>query len=119
MSASLFPDLAPPIVPKSERTRYIRQAQAIILRRALSGEFASADDVWQLLPVPEGMDPRVMGDVFGGLVRAGLITHVRHERSPRRERHGGFHQTWRIADAVAAKAYLTALVKSGDGNANR
>ncbi|MCD7895840.1 MAG: hypothetical protein LUG50_04080 [Planctomycetaceae bacterium] len=55
-----------------------------------------------------------MGEAFGGLAKMGLIASVRHERSQRGERHGGFHQVWRVGDVKAARAYLSALVKSKD-----
>jgi hypothetical protein len=35
MTKTLFPDLAPPQAPKSDRTRYIRRVQAAIIQIGL------------------------------------------------------------------------------------
>lgn len=109
MTASLFPDLAPPQAPKSDRTRYIRQAQAAILHLAMRDGEANADHVHRLIALPEGVTPNAMGVAFNGLHRAGVIVPTRFERSTRASRHSNTFRVWQIADHKGAIAYLKAL----------
>lgn len=100
--------------PKSARTRYLRECQALILRRVLSGAEASSEDIWPVLPVPDGLDARILGDVFSGLLADGMIKPAKFIRSSRPCRHKGLLRTWRLLDRRKAKAYLDALKRSGD-----
>lgn len=116
MTASLFPDLAPPQTPKTDRTRYIRRVQAAVIQLAMRNSEVNADAVHRLVEAPEGISPNVMGVAFTGLVSAGLIEPVRFERSTRVQRHGNVFRVWRIANYGSASAYLEALRKTGDAH---
>lgn len=104
-----------PSAPKSERQKYSRRVQAFILRRVLAGKTTSAEDVHPVHPVPDGIHPNVMGDIFAGLMIEGLIEPVDFIRSNRPCRHKGMLRVWKVLDRKKARAYLTALEKSGDG----
>lgn len=114
MTATLFPDLAPPSVPKTDAERYVRMAQAIILHRGLLDCDVGGDDVHTVFPPPAGIDPRTLGEAFHGLARAGIIAPARLAISNRGTRHSGLTRRWLVVDFSAACRYLEALRRAGD-----
>ncbi len=115
MSKSLFPEIT---VPRSTKEQYRRRVQAVFLRLALRGGEVTPDDVHRITVCPENVNPKNLGIAIFGLAKAGIIAPVRYATSTRACRHNGLYRTWRIADAKMGRAYLTALEKSGDGNAS-
>ncbi len=46
-----------------EKREWLREARACAKYLAQRNGQVSADDVWERCPIPEGMDPRIMGAV--------------------------------------------------------
>lgn len=66
-----------------ERTRadWLAGARHIAVRIAERNSFVTADDIHKVFPIPEGVDPRVMGAVFmiPELVADGYVPTTRPE----------------------------------------
>lgn len=88
-------------------------ARDAILEVAGSQTDWTADDVWDLLDaggvqLPEGKDPRALGNVLGAMKREGLILKAGHSRESRRNvRNHGLvavwttpSMAWAVPDAV-------------------
>ncbi len=67
-----------------------------------------ADYVYELVPLPAGWNPKLMGAVFRGLDVARVIRCVGHTKSARPERHGGDVRSWELVSTEAATAWLAA-----------
>jgi hypothetical protein len=66
-------------------------------RLAAGGREITSDDVHQACPVPNGVDPRIMGAVFhprSDWLRTGT------KQSRRRENHGRWISIWRLRESV-------------------
>ena len=92
MTASLFPDLAPPPSPSISRVEYLHNCQAVILRGVLAGCEVDADHVHRLRPCPDGIHPSTLSDAFAVLAASGLIVEAGFKRSSRPCRHAGVHR---------------------------
>lgn len=66
----------------------------------------SADDVRQLVPIPDGISPKVTGVIFADLVADGVLRRVGDRKSTRRVAHARRISVWACADPVAATAWL-------------
>jgi hypothetical protein len=64
--------------------------------------------VRDLVPIPQGIDPRLVGAAVRALAELGLIRRAGLTRSTRPEAHGRDLPVWEIADRDAAAAWLSA-----------
>ena len=93
---------------ESCRQVILLKGRRALLRRLLASQTATADDVREVVDLPEGIDPRVFGDVPGALARLGIIRPTRgFVRSVRPARHASWLRVWELADRAAAIAWLT------------
>lgn len=93
---------------EAHRAGWLRRARRMLLLRLLAGGTATADDVHDICPPPEGIDPTVCGAVPRDLARSGIIARAGYAPSTRPEAHARPITVWRLADRVAAQAWLAA-----------
>jgi hypothetical protein len=94
---------------ESCRQAILLKGRRALLRRLLASPTATADDIREAVDLPEGMDPRVFGDVPGALARLGIIRATgSFVRSVRPARHASWLRVWELADRAAAIAWLAA-----------
>jgi hypothetical protein len=67
---------------------------------------ATADDVRNKVPLPQGIGPRCYGAVPLPLADAGLIRHAGYTATRRPEAHGRPIALWQLGDRAAALAWL-------------
>lgn len=84
----------------------IRRVQRAFLALLLDGGPLTIDPVRDAVPIPAGIDPRLVGSAVRQLGESGLITRVGLSRSIRPEAHGRDLPLWAIADRAAALAWL-------------
>jgi hypothetical protein len=90
----------------SARAAYIDRARRMLLLDLLHSDTATADDIWDVLPPPAGVDARCLCAVPGVLVHHGIIRAVDRVSSLRPERHGAAITVWALADRDAALRFL-------------
>jgi hypothetical protein len=69
---------------------------------------STSDPVRDLVPIPRGIDPRLVGAAVRALAELELIRRAGLARSARPEAHGRDLPLWEITDRDAAAAWLTA-----------
>ena len=85
---------------------YILRARRMLLLDLLANGTATADDVSDVVPLPEGVDARCLSAVPGILSRLGIIRSVERVQSVRPERHGASVNLWGLADREKALRWL-------------
>jgi hypothetical protein len=87
--------------------------RAVLVRRVqraflglLDGGPSTTDPVRAAVPIPEGIDPRLVGAAVRQLAELGLIYRAGLARSVRPEAHGRDLPLWAIADRAGAFAWL-------------
>lgn len=93
---------------RARRAGLIRDCTAAALRVALEKGEVCADDVRALVPIPAGISPKFVGVVFRDLADAGILRRDGFRPSTRPAAHARPLSLWRLADAAAAVAWLTA-----------
>ena len=93
---------------EARRAVIVRRGRRALLAKVLADGTATADDVRAAIALPDGVDPRCLGAVPGPLAAAGLIALDGYQRAARPERHASVIARWRLADADAARLWLTA-----------
>lgn len=88
------------------RAVYVRRGQRALVERLLLRDVATADDVRALVPLPAGIDPRLLGSVPGPLAAAGIIYRSDYVPSCRPERHASIIAVWRLGDRAGALDWL-------------
>jgi hypothetical protein len=88
------------------RAALIRRIQRAYLLHLLDHGPATIDAVRQLVPIPPGIDPRVVGAAVHSLATAGLIVSVGRQKSCRPKAHARKLDRWDIADRAGAAAWL-------------
>ena len=68
----------------------------------------TSDAVRKLVPIPRGIDPRVVGSAVRGLAESKLIVSVGRRKSHRPVAHARKLDLWAIHDEAAARAWLRA-----------
>ena len=91
------------------RAGLIRECTAAALRIALEAGELCADDVRDIVAIPSGISPKLMGPVFRDLADAGILRRDGYRNSKRRCAHARPLSVWRLADPAAAIARLAAL----------
>jgi hypothetical protein len=90
------------------RAAVIRRGQRALLAALLERGTATADDVRDAVPLPEGIGPRCYGAVPLPLADAGLIRHAGYTATRRPEGRARPIAVWRLADRAAALTWLDA-----------
>jgi hypothetical protein len=90
------------------RRALIRRASRALLDLLLQTGTATADQLRELVPLPEGVNPKVFGAVFAGLAEKNLIRQFGFEPSRRPEAHRRPVGVWQLTDRAAALAWLAA-----------
>lgn len=93
---------------RARRACIVRLAQRALLSRLLDAGEATADDVRDAVPLPDGISPRVYGAAPGELATAGIIAPAGYRKSRRPEAHARPVTLWRLQDRDAAVAWLAA-----------
>lgn len=91
---------------KQFRACLIRTAQRAMVGILLERGEASADDIRDLVPLPDGIKPAVFGAVPKPLANAGIITKGRHAPSRRKEASARDIPVWILIKRAAAIAWL-------------
>lgn len=91
-----------------ERRRdcWLRRAKRCFLAMLIDGSIVSTDDVRRLVPVPEHINPSIVGDVPTGFHRDGIIERVGDFHTERPIAHRRFLSLWMIKDIDAANKWL-------------
>jgi hypothetical protein len=90
------------------RRALIRRASRELLEHLLLTATATADDLRELVPLPDGINPKVFGAVFAGLAEEKLIHQIGFEQSRRPLAHRRPVGVWHLADRDTALAWLAA-----------
>lgn len=93
---------------REHRATIIRKLQIAAIHVSLETGTVCADDVRALVDIPPGMSPKVVGSAFRELADDGLLSHIGSRPSKRPLAHARPIKVWRLADAAAASAFLTA-----------
>ena len=91
---------------EARRECYVRRGRRALLDAVLRSGAATADDVWEAMELPPGIDPRCLGSIPGPLARAGIVRPAGFVKSRRPERHASYIQVWQLADRAAALRWL-------------
>ena len=92
------------------RAGLIRECTAAALRIALEADgIVTADEVRDIVTIPPGISPKLMGPVFRDLADAGILRRDGYRASKRRCAHARPLSVWRLADIAAAYARLASL----------
>ncbi|MGO8691871.1 MAG: hypothetical protein ACLQLG_19790 [Thermoguttaceae bacterium] len=92
---------------EARREVYVRRGRRALLRAMLDGDGrATADDVYVVVELAPGTDPRCLGSVPGALAYAKIIRAAGFVRSTRPERHASWLQVWELADRGKALRWL-------------
>ncbi len=84
----------------------VRRVQRAFLLYLLHNGPSTTDPVRVLIPLPAGIDPRLVGAAVLGLASLRLIRKVCLAKSVRPEAHGRDLPVWDIADCTAATGWL-------------
>jgi len=91
---------------RARRAHLVRQAQRALLSRLLDAGEATADNVRDAVPLPDGVSPRVFGAAPGELATSGIIAADGYRKSRRPEAHARPVTVWRLRDRDAAFDWL-------------
>jgi hypothetical protein len=109
---------------EARRELFVLRGRRALLQKMLDGDgTATAYDVWALMELPAGIDPRCLGSVPGRLGYDRIIGPDGFVRCTRREAHARWLQRWRLIDQEKARCWLAthpdmpdpADVDQGDG----
>jgi hypothetical protein len=90
------------------RAVLVRRVQRVYLDLLLTRGPSTSDPVRALVPIPPGIDPRLVGAAVRQLAELGLIRRAGLVRSTRPEAHSRDLAVWELADRDAATAWLAA-----------
>jgi hypothetical protein len=91
---------------RNRRALFVRRVQRAYLQHLLGSGPDTCDPVRALVPLPEGIDPRLVGAAVRALAEPGLIRSVGRRRSTRSEAHARQLDVWAITDPAAAMTWL-------------
>lgn len=86
-------------------TLLVRGRRAL-LNKALTDGVASADDVRDVVPVPDGVNPKIFGPVPSPLAKANIIRPRRPIKTRRAVGHARYITEWELIDPQAAVRWL-------------
>jgi hypothetical protein len=90
------------------RAVLVRRVQRVYLDLLLTRGPSTSDPVRALVPIPPGIDPRLVGAAVRQLAEQRLIRRAGMGRSERPTAHRRDLPLWEAADRVAAAAWLAA-----------
>jgi hypothetical protein len=93
---------------RDRRTVLVRRVQRACLTLLLDGRPSTTDPIRDQVPIPTGIDPRLVGAAVRGLAEPQLIRRAGLSRSSRPEAHGRDLPLWEIADRGAVLTWLAA-----------
>jgi hypothetical protein len=88
------------------RQQLIRQCSIAAIRHGLLNDEVTSDDVRAVVPIPLGINPKLIGAVFNGLATAGILKRTGSRNSVRPESHARPISVWQLVDVSAAKRWL-------------
>jgi hypothetical protein len=88
------------------RAAVVRAGQRALLLRLLAAGTATADDVREAVPLPQGIGPRCYGAAPTPLADDGIIRAAGYRRTARPAAHARPVTLWALADRAAALAWL-------------
>jgi hypothetical protein len=91
---------------RDRRAVLVRRFQRAYLDLLLTCGPSTCDPVRDMVPIPPGLDPRLIGAAVRALGEWGLTRRAGLTRSVRPEAHGRDLAVWGIADRAAALAWL-------------
>lgn len=89
------------------RAVLVRRVQRAYLTHLFTAGADTSDPVRDLVPLPPGIDPRLVGAAVRGLAELDLIRSVGRRRSTRPQAHARQLDVWAVSDRDAALAWLT------------
>ncbi len=92
---------------RARRVVLVRRVQRAYLALLFDGP-STTDPVRAVVPIPGGIDPRLVGAAVRALAELELIRRAGLARSTRPEAHGRDLPVWEIADRGTALAWLAA-----------
>lgn len=119
--ASLFDDLPEHNAPSADgdqlrdlalnrlraaRSALVRRLMAAFLQHLIDNGPDTSDAVRALVPIPAGVDARVVGAAVRGLAERGFITSVGRRKSGRDIAHARKLDLWAVADLDSARLWL-------------
>lgn len=93
---------------EANRDTFVIDARRALLNHLLQFGTGTINDVRRAVPLPPGIDPKVMGAVPGALARTGIIRFVDCVKTDRSIAHARKVSIWTIADDAKAQAWLAA-----------
>jgi hypothetical protein len=100
----------------ARRATLIRRVQRALVVHLLDHGPDTSDPVRDVVPIPLGTDPRLVGAAIRDLALAGLIRQAGRRRSRRPVAHGRDLPVWAIADRAAALDWLRGHPESPDAD---
>ncbi len=105
----------PPAASRDDALQLLRARRVVLVRRVQRAYLAllfdgpsTTDPVRAVVPIPGGIDPRLVGAAVRALAELELIRRAGLARSTRPEAHGRDLPVWEIADRGTALAWLAA-----------
>ncbi len=90
------------------RPAVVRRLQRAAVLIALDLGVVTADDVRDVVPIPEGINPKVNGAALNTLAELGILRGRDYIRSRRPVAHARPLRVWHLADRLAALTWLAA-----------
>lgn len=91
---------------RDRRAVLVRRVQRAFVTLLLERSPSTIDPIRAIVPIPRGIDPRLMGAAVRELANVRLIYRVGLSRSVRPEAHGRDLPLWVISDETAARTWL-------------
>jgi hypothetical protein len=91
---------------RDHRASLVRRVQRAYVLHLLSSGPSTIDAARAAVPIPPGLDPRLVGAAVRGLAELRLIRRAGLSRSTRPQAHGRDLPLWQIADPAAAAGWL-------------
>lgn len=91
---------------RRHRPALIRLLQRAFLCELLSHGSATSDVLRKAVPIPRGVDPRVVGSAVRGLAEQQLIVSVGRRKSRRPQAHARKLDVWAVGDKAKARHWL-------------
>ena len=94
---------------EEHRPEIIRQLRIAAIRISFEKDEFTSDDVRAIVPIPEGINPKVVGAAIAALARANLFLEVGQQKSTRPEAHARRITVWRLVNHHEAMTRLNEL----------
>jgi hypothetical protein len=87
---------------------FVRRCRHALLSLVQRQETATIEDVRAVVPIPEGMNPKLYGTVPGGLASAGAIRQAGYVKGVRRESHARPIAAWKAGNLESLYLWIAA-----------